>query len=426
MFNNFNNLVYQENQEVYTTSLKIAEVFQKNHFHVMRDIKNLIEDLKEIGEFNATNFGFISYKDSRNRKQEMYAIDRDGFSQLVMVFTGKKALKFRSKFIKAFNNMEEYIKQIQNKQSNTWVESREQGKLIRKELTDIIEDFIVYAVEQGSKNAQYYYIHITAYINKILYGIDSLKKIDKNLRDLLDKRQLTILATIEIFASKIIQREMGNKIYYKDIYKVFKTEIVKYCDLLEVEKPSLLEDKEYKFVLPEKIKKALEESNGNDVTISEETKEIIKGWVGVNPPTKEKGVKLEDVAKEITSKWDSEEIKESIKDNHGFQSEKEKDITHKLYRRISESDFYNDDFILGVNLKEIENDLYIYLTFEHHECHIKIFIDGAVNIFKREPYQESYILQECIYPIDTNDLSNGELATVTLYKLMELHRDLAN
>ena len=37
-------------------------------------------------------------------------MDRDGFSLLVMGFTGKKALEWKLKYIDAFNQMEETLK----------------------------------------------------------------------------------------------------------------------------------------------------------------------------------------------------------------------------------------------------------------------------------------------------------------------------
>lgn len=39
----------------------------------------------------------------------MYYMNRDGFSLLVMGFTGKKALEWKLKYIEAFNQMESYI-----------------------------------------------------------------------------------------------------------------------------------------------------------------------------------------------------------------------------------------------------------------------------------------------------------------------------
>lgn len=56
-----NELVKIENQKVVTTSLKVAEEFGKEHFHVMRDINNLlqmnIKDPSKIGcMFNKSHY----------------------------------------------------------------------------------------------------------------------------------------------------------------------------------------------------------------------------------------------------------------------------------------------------------------------------------------------------------------------------------
>jgi Rha family phage regulatory protein len=54
-----------------TTSKVIAEVFKKNHFHVIRDIENYIES----GEFTESNFGCSSYKDDSGKSNTMYILD---------------------------------------------------------------------------------------------------------------------------------------------------------------------------------------------------------------------------------------------------------------------------------------------------------------------------------------------------------------
>ena len=41
----------------------------------------------------------------------MYLMNRDGFSLLAMGFAGKKALQWKLKYIEAFNEMEETLKQ---------------------------------------------------------------------------------------------------------------------------------------------------------------------------------------------------------------------------------------------------------------------------------------------------------------------------
>ena len=89
------------------TSRKIAEDFEKEHNDTKKRIRELIRDMGEISH----NYFIISeYKDSLNRTQEEYLLTRDGFSLLVMGFTGAKALNWKLKYIEAFNKMEERIK----------------------------------------------------------------------------------------------------------------------------------------------------------------------------------------------------------------------------------------------------------------------------------------------------------------------------
>lgn len=74
-----------------TTSLIVAEVFNKEHNKVCRDIENL--SCSE--SFNAANFGIISYIDSRGREQKAYEMTKDGFSFLVMDYTGEKDTNYK-------------------------------------------------------------------------------------------------------------------------------------------------------------------------------------------------------------------------------------------------------------------------------------------------------------------------------------------
>ena len=75
------------------SSLTVAEVFEKRHDAVLRDIKNL--DCS--ADFNLHNFVEIKYKDSKGRKQPCYNMTKDGFVFLVMGFTGSKALEWKLK-----------------------------------------------------------------------------------------------------------------------------------------------------------------------------------------------------------------------------------------------------------------------------------------------------------------------------------------
>ncbi len=98
-------LVILKDKQAVTTSLQVAESFEKRHDHVLRDIENLEKDVPNFGEmFQETNI-----PDSYNRERKAYLINRDGFTLLAMGFTGKKALGFKIKYIDAFNKMEAKI-----------------------------------------------------------------------------------------------------------------------------------------------------------------------------------------------------------------------------------------------------------------------------------------------------------------------------
>lgn len=101
-----NELVIMKDQQAVTTSLQVAEVFGKNHQHVLRDIDSL-EDVSNFGQM----FSEGTEPDSYGRDRRIYYMNRDGFTLLAMGFTGKKALDFKLKYIEAFNNMEKVIKE---------------------------------------------------------------------------------------------------------------------------------------------------------------------------------------------------------------------------------------------------------------------------------------------------------------------------
>lgn len=94
--------------QVLTTSLKVAEVFGKEHNKVMRDIENL----SCSDEFRAANFDETTYVHPQNNQTyKMCVMTKDGFSFLVMGYTGKKAGLFKEEYIKAFNVMEKTLKE---------------------------------------------------------------------------------------------------------------------------------------------------------------------------------------------------------------------------------------------------------------------------------------------------------------------------
>lgn len=102
--------VFEHDGMAKANSLDVAEYFGKNHQHVMRDIRELIE---AAGEVCRSNFGptcrEVPMPKGGFRLEPAYEMTRDGFTLLAMGFTGKKALEFKLRYIEAFNRMEEVL-----------------------------------------------------------------------------------------------------------------------------------------------------------------------------------------------------------------------------------------------------------------------------------------------------------------------------
>ena len=94
------------NDQAMTSSLLVAKEFGKAHAKVMRDIENL----NCSDEFRLANFGDSYFKNEQGREFPMVTMTKDGFSFLVMGYTGKKAARFKEAYINAFNKMESEIR----------------------------------------------------------------------------------------------------------------------------------------------------------------------------------------------------------------------------------------------------------------------------------------------------------------------------
>ncbi|EAH5523568.1 hypothetical protein D9Y51_05840 [Campylobacter coli] len=101
------NLNIKENK-VFINSLDLAKVFNKNHRHILQTTKNQPQN-----DFTESNFILSTYKDKKGELRPCYNLTRDGFSLLVMGFTGEKAYKWKVEFIKAFNEMEKRLKNLE-------------------------------------------------------------------------------------------------------------------------------------------------------------------------------------------------------------------------------------------------------------------------------------------------------------------------
>ena len=99
-------LVEIDGGNMFTSSLIVAQAFEKEH----KDVLKAISNLECSDDFRERNFAPSSYTAETGngavREYPLYQITRDGFAFLAMGFTGKKAAAWKEKFLEAFNAME--------------------------------------------------------------------------------------------------------------------------------------------------------------------------------------------------------------------------------------------------------------------------------------------------------------------------------
>lgn len=108
-----NPIVVVKEGEVFASSHDVAAFFGKNHRDVMRSIDVLVEQEPNLRLRNFTQtLVVVPMPRGGTREDRCYDIDRDGFTLLAMGFTGTKALKFKLRYIEAFNNMEAELRRV--------------------------------------------------------------------------------------------------------------------------------------------------------------------------------------------------------------------------------------------------------------------------------------------------------------------------
>ena len=154
-------------------------------------------------DFNAANFGDITYTDTRNRSQKAKVMTRDGFVLLVMGYTGEKAMRFKEAYIKQFNAME--------KAARGKVIEREKGVAVRQALTK--------AIQQSSENDRMHghaYSTYTNCIYKALFGKDAKQLREEygldakgNPRDCFSTDELSAVQSMERLVSGLVDCGWG-------------------------------------------------------------------------------------------------------------------------------------------------------------------------------------------------------------------------
>ncbi|HEM4283926.1 TPA: Rha family transcriptional regulator [Streptococcus suis] len=135
-----------KNDELVVDSLTVAEVFEKEHHRILKDIRKIEEyfdtanfsqlksepaefsqDNFDSAEFSQSNFGpadfedyfyLETYRDKQGKERPVYYMNQKGFTLLVMGYTGQRAFSYKVAYIEQFEEMKRSL-QGQNREEMT-------------------------------------------------------------------------------------------------------------------------------------------------------------------------------------------------------------------------------------------------------------------------------------------------------------------
>lgn len=178
------------------TSLDVAETFGKEHYHVLEDIRAIQGNISSP-EFSGL-FLEDTYTASSGKKNPLYVMGRDGFTLLVMGYTGESAIRFKLAYINQFNAMEAAL----------------QGKIIERQKGIAVRQALTKALQQSTEDARMHghaYSTYTNCIYKVLFGMNANQLREKfgigkkeSLRDYFTQEELRAVQSMECLVSGLV------------------------------------------------------------------------------------------------------------------------------------------------------------------------------------------------------------------------------
>jgi len=230
-------LVHVVKNELFTDSKVISERLEVNHKDLLRTIEKIVERQKNNGPTSTLKFPqkFIegTFKNKMNRSYKMYELNEQAYMKLAMHLKGyEKAEEVQDAIIESFSLMRVALL---NHENASWLDSRSKAKAVRRTETDVIKQFVDYAMDQGSTNAVRYYGNITKMTNKALELLVQVKD-GGPIRDLVTIMELGFIQMLDHRAMQSIQNGMDQNLPYKYIYQYAKEEVNKLADSLNFKK----------------------------------------------------------------------------------------------------------------------------------------------------------------------------------------------
>lgn len=98
-----------ELEQKYLSSMEVAEMVEKNHADLMRDIRRYAEYLNESNFALVDFFREDTYKDAKGETRNCYMISKKGCEFIAHKMTGQKGAIFTAKYIERFHEMQDAL-----------------------------------------------------------------------------------------------------------------------------------------------------------------------------------------------------------------------------------------------------------------------------------------------------------------------------
>lgn len=219
-----NELVFLKHKQALTTSLIVAEKFEKPHKDILEKIRFLAAEIsatKLEANYNPQFFE-SEYTDERGKTYPMFVMNRDGFTELVGNLNGKKVREWKRKYFAAFNAMEAFLAE---RATAEWQDARIEVKTGYKELSAAVKELYEWAVANGSKAPErVFYMNFARLLNKTL-------GINPGTRDTLAGWQLYEIEKLQFIARTIITELLAQGADYHEPLRQFKATVEDYARL---------------------------------------------------------------------------------------------------------------------------------------------------------------------------------------------------
>jgi Rha family phage regulatory protein len=102
--------IINQNGQLYADSREVAEMIDKNHAHLLRDIKGYIEIIDPNPNLDSASFFIPStYIDSQNQVRPCCLLTRKGCDMVANKMTGEKGILFTATYVTKFEEMEKSL-----------------------------------------------------------------------------------------------------------------------------------------------------------------------------------------------------------------------------------------------------------------------------------------------------------------------------